>query len=82
VRLGKAPWIVDGPTPGWVRRARRRATLDGSVTVSVAVDGQPAGVLLLTDPLVLVTGDRADISLMSANANTAARSESHNVVAR
>jgi heavy metal translocating P-type ATPase len=51
VRLGKAPWIVDGPTPGWVRRARRRATLDGSVTVFVAVDGQPAGVLLLTDPL-------------------------------
>jgi cation transport ATPase len=34
------------------------------------------------DRMVLVTGDRADISLMSANANTAARSESHNVVAR
>jgi len=51
VRLGKAAWIVDGPTPGWVRRARRRAALDGSLTVFVAIDGQPAGVLLLTDPL-------------------------------
>ncbi|MEV4539543.1 heavy metal translocating P-type ATPase [Asanoa sp. NPDC049518] len=51
VRLGKAAWIVDGPTPAWVRRARRRAALDGSLTVFVAVDGHPAGVLLLTDPL-------------------------------
>lgn len=53
VRLGKAAWIVDGPVPGWVRRARRRAALDGSLTVFVAIDGQPAGVLLLTDPLRL-----------------------------
>lgn len=51
VRLGKAAWIVDGPAPDWVRRARRRADLDGSVTVFVAIDGQPAGALLLTDPL-------------------------------
>ncbi|NUT18877.1 MAG: heavy metal translocating P-type ATPase [Hamadaea sp.] len=51
VRLGKAAWIVDGPIPGWVRQARRRAALDGSLTVFVAVDGRPAGVLLLTDPL-------------------------------
>ncbi len=51
VRLGKAAWIIDGSTPGWVRRARRRAALDGSLTVFVAIDGQPAGVLLLTDPL-------------------------------
>ncbi|MEV6932535.1 heavy metal translocating P-type ATPase, partial [Dactylosporangium sp. NPDC051485] len=51
VRLGKAAWVVDGPAPEWVRRARRRAALDGSLTVFVAVDGRPAGVLLLTDPL-------------------------------
>jgi heavy metal translocating P-type ATPase len=51
VRLGKAAWIVNGPTSGWVRRARRRAALDGSLTVFVAIDGQPAGVLLLADPL-------------------------------
>ncbi|MFC5007145.1 heavy metal translocating P-type ATPase [Dactylosporangium cerinum] len=51
VRLGKAAWVVDGPAPDWVRRARRRAALDGSLTVFAAVDGRPAGVLLLTDPL-------------------------------
>ncbi|WP_395657873.1 heavy metal translocating P-type ATPase [Nocardioides sp.] len=49
VRLGKAAWIVPGPTPGWVRQARRRASLDGSLTVFVAVDGRPAGVFLLED---------------------------------
>ena len=37
--------------PGWVHRARRRAALDGSLTVFASVDGRPAGVLLLTDPL-------------------------------
>ncbi|MGI5242314.1 heavy metal translocating P-type ATPase [Dactylosporangium sp. CA-139066] len=51
VRLGKAAWIVDGSAPDWVRRARRRAALDGSLTVFAAVDGRPAGVLLLADPL-------------------------------
>lgn len=51
VRLGKAAWILAGPPPAWVRRARRRAALDGSLTVFAAVDGRPAGVLLLTDPL-------------------------------
>ncbi|WP_432841237.1 heavy metal translocating P-type ATPase [Dactylosporangium sp. CA-092794] len=51
VRLGKAAWVVDGPAPDWMRRARRRAALDGSLTVFAAVDGRPAGVLLLTDPL-------------------------------
>ncbi|MEV8516847.1 heavy metal translocating P-type ATPase [Dactylosporangium sp. NPDC051484] len=51
VRLGKAGWVVDGPVPGWVRRARRRAALDGSLTVFVSVDASPAAVLLLTDPL-------------------------------
>jgi heavy metal translocating P-type ATPase len=51
VRLGKIAWIVDGQIPGWVRRARRRAALDGSLTVLVAIDGHPAGVLLLADPL-------------------------------
>ena len=51
VRLGKAAWILEGPTPAWARRARRRADVDGSLTVFAAVDGQQAGVLLLTDPL-------------------------------
>jgi soluble P-type ATPase/iron-sulfur cluster repair protein YtfE (RIC family) len=37
--------------PGWVKTARRRARLDGALTVFVAVDGKPAGVLVLNDPL-------------------------------
>jgi len=51
VRLGKAEWIVPGTAPAWVRHARRRASLDGSMTVFASVDGQPAGVLLLEDPI-------------------------------
>jgi heavy metal translocating P-type ATPase len=51
VRLGKADWIVSGTAPAWVRHARRRASLDGSLTVFVSVDGAPAGVFLLEDPI-------------------------------
>jgi heavy metal translocating P-type ATPase len=51
VRLGKASFVVPGRPPAWVRHARRRAALDGSLTVFVAIDGVPAGVLLLEDPL-------------------------------
>jgi heavy metal translocating P-type ATPase len=51
VRLGKASWVVSGPGPAWMRRARRRAGLDGSLTVFVAVDGRPRGALLLQDVL-------------------------------
>ncbi len=51
VRLGKSDWIVSGAAPTWVRHARRRASLDGSLTVFVAVDGVPAGVFLLEDPI-------------------------------
>jgi soluble P-type ATPase len=49
VSLGKRSWIVPDPSLGWVQRARRRASLDGSMTVYVAVDGEPAGALLLED---------------------------------
>lgn len=51
VRLGKAAWIVGGEPPAWVRHAHRRAALDGSLTVFVAVDGVPAGVFLFEDPI-------------------------------
>ena len=51
VRLGKASWIVTDTTPGWVRQVRRRADLDGSMTVFAAVDGLPAGAVLLEDPI-------------------------------
>ncbi|HUX69982.1 MAG TPA: heavy metal translocating P-type ATPase [Cellulomonadaceae bacterium] len=51
VQLGKADWIVGGPPPAWVRQVRRRADLDGSLTVFIAVDGEPAGAFLLEDPI-------------------------------
>jgi len=51
VQLGKADWIVGGPPPAWVRQVRRRADLDGSLTVFIAVDGAPAGAFLLEDPI-------------------------------
>ncbi|PKQ14680.1 MAG: heavy metal translocating P-type ATPase, partial [Actinobacteria bacterium HGW-Actinobacteria-8] len=51
VRVGKAAWIVGDVQPAWVRQVRRRADLDGSLTVFVAVDGEPAGAFLLEDPI-------------------------------
>jgi heavy metal translocating P-type ATPase len=49
VSVGKAPWIVDGEPPEWVSTVRRRAELDGSITVFVGVDGEPAGAIVLDD---------------------------------
>ena len=52
VTVGKASWCGIDPSagsPGWVKVARRRARLDGALTVFVAVDGVPAGVLVLDD---------------------------------
>ena len=49
VRLGRAEWAGVHGTPPWVRAVRRRAWLDGALTVFVAVDGTPAGALLLED---------------------------------
>ena len=51
IRLGKATWIVGDDPPPWARQVRRRAELDGSQTVFVAVDGKAAGALLLVDPI-------------------------------
>ncbi len=51
VRLGKMAWIVGDDPPGWARQARRRAELDGSLAVFVRVDDEPAGALLLSDPI-------------------------------
>jgi heavy metal translocating P-type ATPase len=54
VAVGKASWCgIDGSAgqPDWVKAARRRARLDGAITVFVAVDGRPAGVLVLDDPI-------------------------------
>ena len=49
VALGKRSWIVPEPAPSWAQRARRRASLDGSMTVFASVDGEPAGAFLLED---------------------------------
>ena len=39
------------PRPPWVRQVRRRADLDGSLTVFAAVDDEPAGAFLLQDAI-------------------------------
>jgi heavy metal translocating P-type ATPase len=49
VALGRAGWAGVTGTPSWVRTVRRRARLDGVLTVFVAVDHRPAGALLLED---------------------------------
>jgi heavy metal translocating P-type ATPase len=51
VALGKAAWVGLAGAPTWAKAARRRAQLDGCLTVFVAVDGAPAGVLVLDDPI-------------------------------
>jgi heavy metal translocating P-type ATPase len=51
VALGKAEWVGVTGMPRWARAARRMAQLDGALTVFVAVDDCPAGVLVFDDPL-------------------------------
>jgi heavy metal translocating P-type ATPase len=51
VAVGKAAWAGVTGAPGWAKAARRRARLDGALTVFVAADGEPAGVLVLDDPV-------------------------------
>ncbi len=51
VKVGKATWAVPGQQPAWVRQVRKRADLDGSIAVFVAVDGAPLGAFLLEDPV-------------------------------
>ena len=49
VKLGRASWAKVTGDPSWVRTVRRRARLDGALTVFIAADGQPAGALVLED---------------------------------
>ncbi len=49
VAVGRADWAGVTGTPPWVKAVRRRARLDGVLTVFVAIDHQPAGALLLED---------------------------------
>ena len=51
VAVGKAGWAGVNGAPAWAKMARRRARLDGALTVFVAADGAPAGVLVLEDPV-------------------------------
>ena len=51
VAVGKADWVGVTGSPPWMKIARRKARLDGALTVFVAVDDRPAGVLILDDPL-------------------------------
>jgi soluble P-type ATPase len=51
VAVGKAAWSGVVGTPAWARSARRKARFDGALTVFVAIDDTPAGVLVFDDPL-------------------------------
>ena len=51
VTVGKAAWVGVTDAPPWLRAARRKARLDGALTVFVGVDDEPAGVLVLNDPI-------------------------------
>jgi len=50
VAVGKAAWVGMTGSPRWAKTARRQARLDGALTVFVAVDGSPAGILVLARP--------------------------------
>ena len=51
VAVGRGAFVGIEGSPAWAKAARRRARLEGTTTVFVAVDGQPAGALLLDDPV-------------------------------
>src|SRR5664280_1225128 len=51
VAVGKASWSGVTGVPNGPRSARRKADLDGALTVFVGIDGVPAGVLVFDDPL-------------------------------
>jgi heavy metal translocating P-type ATPase len=51
VRVGRAGWVADGKVPAAADAVRRRTGVEGSSAVFVAIDGQPAGAILLVDTL-------------------------------
>ncbi len=51
VAVGRGDWAGVAAAAPWAKIARRRARLDGALTVFVAVDGQGAGVLIMDDPV-------------------------------
>jgi heavy metal translocating P-type ATPase len=56
VSLGKATWVGMSESPAWAKAAKRKARLDGALTVFASVNGEPAGVFVFSDPL------RADVN--------------------
>ncbi len=50
VAVGKVGWLVPG-SPSWLKAVRRRAELDGALTVFVTVDREPAGAMIFEDPI-------------------------------
>ena len=50
VAVGKAAGCVPGVPPPWARAVRRRADLDGALTMFVEVDGEPAGAIAARRP--------------------------------
>lgn len=51
VAVGNAEWSGVEGSPLWAKSAQRKARLEGSLTVFVAIDGTPEGVLVFNDPL-------------------------------
>ncbi len=51
VAVGNERWVGLASTPAWARAARRRARREGSLLVYVALEGEPVGLLVFSDPL-------------------------------
>lgn len=51
VAVGKAGWLLPGAPPSWARSVRRRAGLDGALTMVVAVDDNVVAAIVLDDPI-------------------------------
>jgi heavy metal translocating P-type ATPase len=52
VRVGSAPLVSDGePLPHWARDLQRRAAVDGTTNVFLALDGRLRGAFVLDDPI-------------------------------
>jgi len=51
VAVGRADFVGITSAPRWAKHARHNAQLGGAVTVYVAIDDVPAGVLVLDDPI-------------------------------
>lgn len=51
VVVGQAGWVAGTPGPVWLRTVRRRVESDGDMLVVVAVDGTPAGAIVLRDAM-------------------------------